>query len=181
MPTLEDGKWGFPMQRIDADLLQRKADLGSKVHDMIASDLRKEFTVLDGKAEGYFNSYTKWYDIVHPEPVHIEKRFYNETTLLTGCIDLACHFKGREGRPGVFLVDWKCTVNPDPMKWPLQAAFYHLLMELNRVEIEPVAYFVQLDPDGKEPKVHDYLITPGLKKTALSLYNMYIYLTKNKQ
>lgn len=181
MPTLEDGKWGYPMQRIDSDILQRKADLGSKVHGMIADDLKKEFVISDGKAEGYFESYKKWYDIVQPQPAHIEKRFYNETMLLTGCIDLGCRFKGKEDRDEVFLVDWKCTISPDHVKWPIQAAFYHLLMELNRVLVEPVCYFVQLDPNGNEPRVHNYFITPELKKIAASLYNTYIYLTKNKR
>lgn len=177
MPTLEDGKWGYPMQRIDQEVLQRKADLGSKVHEMIAADLRREFVIMEGKVEGYFNSYMIWYDIVQPEALHVEKRFYYEPMNLTGCADLVMRTK--EDR--YHLVDFKCTVQPDHVKWPIQAALYRFLMGVNGTKTDKEVYFVQLHADGSEPTVHTYIITDQIVQTAISLYNMYVYLTKNKR
>jgi len=79
------------------------------------------------------------------------------------------------------LIDFKCTVASDPVKWPIQAAFYYLLTQFNGMKLDPNCLFIQLDKEGKAPKVHRYEITKELTSAAISLYNTYMYLTRKYQ
>ena len=171
----QDGKWCFPMQILDQEMLQRKADLGTSVHAAIAAHYKDEFIVLSQKEEGYFESYLKWIEIANIEVMESEKRFYYEPMNLTGCVDMIASIYGRSSYS---IIDFKCTVAPDHVKWPLQAAFYHFLSMMNGSRPDSKAFFIQLNPNGSLPVVHEYEITKELSQTAISLYNMYIYLTK---
>lgn len=170
------GLWEYPMQKIDAGVLQRKSDLGTSVHKAIAAHINNEFCVVTDKEEGYLNSYLKWEKSVNLACNEVEKRFFYEPMNLTGCVDMI----GRVNPQGAYqVIDFKCTVNPDHKKWPLQGAFYEFLARANGLILEKKCMFVQLDPDGSHPKIHEYEITPKLTTTAISLYNAYIYLTQS--
>lgn len=170
-----DGNWSYPMQRIDKGVLQKKADLGTSVHKGISTYLNNEFYVASRKEEGYIDSYFEWERELKFVSKFSEKRLFHEATHITGCVDLIGTI-GEAKKP--FLVDFKCTTADDPIKWPLQAAFYSFLAEINGIEIEKTCYFLQLDPNGEMPKVHKYEITKDLTSTAFSFYNAYLYLTR---
>lgn len=175
IPTKDaEGKWGYPMQDIDQDILQRKADLGSSVHAAIAAHCKDEFMPVNAKEEGFLESYLKWEKEMKLNPISAEKRFYNEAMKLTGCVDMFGSF-GQEDK--CYLIDFKCTVSPDAVKWPIQGALYHLLTRTELIDVEKTTLFVQLDPKGDLPKVHEYTITDKLMTAAISWYNAYIYLT----
>lgn len=175
IPTKDaEGEWGYPIQNINQDVLQRKADLGTSVHAAIAAHCRGEFMPVNPKEEGYLESYLKWESDTKAQPVEIEKRFYHLTMNLTGCVDMVANFKGTEK---IYITDFKCTVSQDAVKWPIQAALYHLLSKENGLNVENTALFVQLDPNGKLPRVYQYTISQALTSAALSWYNAYTYLT----
>ena len=178
IPTLDsEGKWHYPMQARDQGVLQRKADLGSSVHAAIAAHCKNEsLGWLDApkneREERYFESYLKWEKEMKLNPISTEKRFYNEAMKLTGRIDMFGSF-GEDDK--CYLIDFKCTVSPDPVKWPIQGALYHLLTRTELIDVEKTALFVQLDPKGDLPKVHQYIITDTLMTAAISWYNVYIF------
>lgn len=174
-----EGRWHYPMQAIDQEVLQRKADLGSSVHAAIAAHCRDEFIPISPKEEGYLESYLKWEKDVKLEPISNEERFYHNAMNLTGCVDMLARFKGLDK---VYLIDFKCTVASDPVKWPVQGALYKLLADVTLMDfkVEKTVLFVQLDPNGQMPKVHKYTITDTLMAAAVSWYNAYNYLMGKK-
>ena len=178
IPTKDaEGKWGYPIQAIDQGVLQRKADLGSSVHVAIAAHCRDEFMPISRKEEGYLESYLNWEKDVKLRSIMTEHRLYHDVMKLTGCIDMISSFSDSEK---YHLIDFKCTVSPDPVKWPIQGALYHLLATVNGLKVEKTVLFVQLDPNGEMPKVHKYTITDTLMAAAVSWYNAYNYLMGKK-
>jgi hypothetical protein len=174
IPTKDsEGKWGYPLQAINQEVLQRKKDLGTSVHAAISAHCRDEFFPISPKEEGYLESYLKWEKEVKIGVCFSENRLYHEGMKLTGCIDLIAEVG--ENR---HIIDFKCTVSADPIKWPIQAALYQLLAMTNGLTVEKTALFVQLDPKGQLPKVHKYTITDKLMSAAISWYNAYMYLMK---
>lgn len=172
IPSLQDGKWTYPMQQINEDVLQRKADLGTSVHAAISANCKDEFCVLNDKEQKYFDSYIKWEQSVGLLPQETEQRFYLNSMKLTGCVDMIGLINNKR-----MIIDFKCTVSPDSVKWPLQAALYYILAIEAGLSVEKTCYFVQLDANGELPKVHKYEVTKRLIDTAISWYNCYIYLT----
>lgn len=181
MPTLDsDLKWGFPMQQLDQDMLKRKADLGTAVHEAIAAHIWGKFHPVTDKEEGYVNSFLEWekahgpFPII-PHPPITENRLFYEPMKLTGCIDLMVR---RQDNPIYTIYDYKCTVAEDKKKWPMQATFYHFLARVNGFKVRDQVHFLQLDRDGKAPNVYEYVIDDKLKSAMISLYNVYMYLTQ---
>ena len=177
IPSLgSDGKWSYPMQALDQDKLQRKAELGSCVHAAIAAEMKGEFLVCSDKEQGYVDSYLKWKKSINLQCHDVETRFYYEPMNLTGCVDMI----GKMHSNGLYhVIDFKCTVAPDHKKWPLQGAFYAFLAQVNGLTLDKKCLFVQLDEYGDYPKIHEYEITKELTQMAISLYNAYMYLTRN--
>ncbi len=177
LPTMgSDGIWGYPMQKIDPDVLQRKAALGTNVHAAIAAHIKSEFFVLSESEQGYLDSYLRWEESIQLTCHQVEARFFYDPMNLTGCVDMI----GKINPNGLYhIIDFKCTVSPDHRKWALQGAFYELLARSNGMTLDKRCLFVQLDPKGGFPKVHEYEITQNLTSMAISIYNTYLYLTEN--
>jgi hypothetical protein len=171
----EDGKWSFPMNEINPDILQKKADLGTAVHSAIAAHTKDEFYVLSYKEASYLKSFLAWEKEVGLAWSRVEKRLYYEPMLLTGCIDMVGMLKNSSSWQ---IIDFKCAAAPDVKKWPIQGALYYLLCTENGLYVDNRVVFVQLDAKGKLPKVHEFEITKELMAMAISLYNLYVYLTK---
>jgi hypothetical protein len=176
IPSLDsNGKWTYPMQKIDYSILERKADLGTAVHEAIAAHINGDFCPVSERERGYLDSYLKWEKTILAKSVHSEQRLYHEALRLTGCIDMIAKLGNSDK---LYLIDFKCTVAEDPVKWPLQAAFYQFLAKASGIDLEPTAYFVRLEKDGGHPDVYEYEITKELTAAAFSFYNAYIFLTR---
>ena len=153
LPTLSNGKWGYPMQNIDPYILARAADRGTNVHAAIKAHWDGEFYPLDEKEQGYFESFKKWEAIIKPKHEMSEMRLYDDLTMVTGAAD----FIGRLGNSLMgTLIDFKTTASEDKKKWPLQAAFYHYLCHVNKIEIHREVLFVKLATDGSRPSTYEY-------------------------
>jgi len=177
LPSIgSDGLWGYPMQKIDPSVLQRKASLGTAVHAAIAAHVKNEFLVVSDAEQRYLDSYLKWEASIKLGCHQVETRLFYEPMNLNGCIDMI----GKVNSHSTYqIIDFKCTVAPDHKKWPLQGALYEFLAKSNGITLDKRCLFVQLDPNGDLPRVHEYEITPKLTATAISLYNTYIYLTQS--
>jgi hypothetical protein len=176
IPSLDsNGKWTYPMQKIDYSILERKADLGTAVHEAIAAHINGDFCPVSERERGYLDSYLKWEKTVLARSIYSEQRLYHEALRLTGCVDMIAKLGNSDK---LYLIDFKCTVAEDPVKWPLQAAFYVFLAQVFGLEIEKTAYFVRLEKDGGQPDVYEYEVTKELTAAAFSFYNAYIFLTR---
>ena len=169
------GKWEYPMGKIDPFVLERKANLGTSVHEAIYADSQDKFCAISDKEDGYLDSYLKWKREIKLKPIHSEQRLFHEPMRLTGCVDMIAKFGIDDD---LCLIDFKCTVAEDPVKWQLQAAFYHFLACHANIPVNDRCFFVKLDPEGKMPKVYQYWIGKELTATALSFYNAYTFLTR---
>src|ERR1700755_2771708 len=129
MPSFVDGKFTFPLQNINTEVLSRKAEVGSNVHKAIEAHIKGDFFPLNDQEQGYFQSYLLWEKQAQLLPMETELRLYDEPTKITGCVDMMAQVGG--DRESV-LIDFKCTVAEDPKKWPLQAAAYSWLLASNR-------------------------------------------------
>ncbi len=178
IPSLdEEDNWHFPLSRIDQRILEAKKAIGTEVHAAIAVDPIASGSILTDRAFPYVNSFKHWEKAMQLEIISREQRFYNDAMSLTGCVDMIAKFGPSDPLPHI--IDFKCTVSADHKKWALQAAFYHFLASQSGKELSDMAYFVQLDSTGGDPKVHQYKITNVLMQHAFSLYNFYNYVAGN--
>lgn len=138
---------------IDPQVLERKAALGTRVHQAIDQEIEWDFPVVGLKEQGYFQSFIRWRDAVSPAFVKTEMRCYCDKKMLTGCIDALVKLEGEEK---AVLVDWKTSANESPASWPLQAHMYSYLLKEAGFDIAPRFLFVKLDKSGADPKVFEY-------------------------
>ena len=136
---------------IDPEVLQRKADIGTSVHQAIADEIAGAFPTPVEAGQGYFDSFLEWCYEFQPNFVLSEKRFFCDEKRITGQIDALVRL---EGNSGLILVDFKTSVKESPT-WPLQAHLYAYLVE-NDCPLEPEYLFVKLDKKGGKAQVFGY-------------------------
>jgi len=159
---------------VPKDKLEAKALLGTRVHEAIARHYRQGFFPLRDLERPYFESFLKWQEVeMHPLPILVEERFYDDKKCITGQIDMLC-----PAEDYCYLVDFKCTAQADPKLWALQGAFYYGLVKLRGNEFPPIAnevVFVQLKPNRK-PTWHSYTITDELVQLAEEAWDLYTFI-----
>lgn len=138
---------------IDPEVLQRKADLGSQVHEAIDDFLKGSFPCLSRKALGYFDSFRQWFYTLHPRFLVTEQRYYHKELRLTGQID-AIVVMPHEKVP--VLVDYKTSSQESPVSWSMQAHLYKMLLLHNGHPVADRFLFLRLHKDGELPKAHIY-------------------------
>lgn len=129
---------------VDKKRLKKAQDLGTSVHDAIEKFYRGHFDPMGYLQNGYFESFLAWSAKNPVFPKVVEERFYDDTLMITGKVDLTtnCHE----------LIDFKTGSWDHPEIWELQAQFYcHLLN--NSIE---KCYIVKLHSDGSYPMVYTF-------------------------
>lgn len=149
---------------IDQDTLERKAALGTRVHEAINHEINGDFPVVEFQEKGYFQSFELWRAAIQPTFLATEERIYCDQKMLTGCIDALIKLEGED--EGV-LIDWKTSVAESPIVWPMQAHLYHYLVTASGRQIAPRFLFIKLDRQGKLPKVFQYKFDPSLMSKCL--------------
>lgn len=167
--------FGFPMRDIPVHVLSRKAEIGTRVHQAISMSHEEEFFPLANSEKGYYKSYQVWQKAVDLIPNKTELRLYHDALKLTGCVDM---IGVMEGSSLPFLIDFKTAIAEDRAKWPIQAAFYHMLLAQEGYAVSDKAIFVILDREGGMPKICMYQTGKSLTTAAISAYNLYHYLTE---
>jgi hypothetical protein len=138
---------------IPPEVLQRKAALGTRVHNAINQDIQGDFPVVGLQDQGYFQSFERWRSALNPVFLTTEKRMYCDEKMLTGCIDALIKLEGHDQH---ILVDWKTSAAESPITWPMQAMLYWYLLERTGIVVSQTALFIKLDRNGLLPKVYQY-------------------------
>jgi len=156
------------------EVLQRKADLGTTVHEAIkAHHENVPIPLFEGK--GYLESFWKWLEASGAEIYNGGQRYYCEKLKITGEIDALVKFPGNEE---LVLVDWKTSSSPENLFWKLQGQFYIYLCETNGLAVSNRFLFIQLDKDGGLPKAHEFKASSSLMNVCMSAYVCYKYMKK---
>lgn len=135
---------------IDPGVLQRKANIGSSVHQAIADDIAGKFPVPCNSGIGYFASYVAWADRMSPIFLQSEKRYFCDEKMITGQIDCLAKISC-----DLVLVDFKTSASSSP-SWIMQAHLYHYLLKVNGQKTSPRMLFLKLDPYGELPQVFEF-------------------------
>lgn len=143
---------------------ERKGALGTRVHEAIKEEIDGMMPTLEGREQGYFQSWEKWRRALNPKFIQTETRLFCGDKMLTGCIDALACFHGDDSPT---LVDWKTSASESPVTWPMQAHLYHYLLDINKIEATPRFLFVKLDRYGDLPKVFQYKFDKNLLSRCL--------------
>lgn len=139
---------------IDPEVLNAKAELGTTVHAGITDDCLGEFPMFDDKKQvGYYLSFCKWKEATGATFKLMESRYYCEDLKLTGKIDAVAMIPTHEG---LTLIDYKCLASPNHPYFERQAHLYCYLLHVNGIEVGDNFLWIQLDRNGKLPKVRSY-------------------------
>jgi hypothetical protein len=155
---------------IPPEVLQRKAALGTRVHDAINQDIQGNLPVIGLQDQGYFQSFERWRTALKPVFLITEKRMYCDHKMLTGCIDALIKLEGHDQH---ILVDWKTSVSESPTTWPMQAMLYWYLLDRTGIVVSKNVLFVKLDRDGGFPKVYQYKLDSNFLTTCLQAVDEY--------
>lgn len=158
---------------IDQEIVARKADIGTEVHDAIKADYEGIYRPLSEKAEPYFESFLSWQKESKVVFSDVEQRLYDDALKITGAMDAIAVFPGSSER---VLIDFKTSANEDKKFWPLQAGFYSMLARANQIDISNRVVFVKLSRDGSLPKVCEYIIDDQILLVCMSALNTYRYI-----
>ena len=137
---------------IPKNVLERKAGIGTKVHEAINDIIKGDLPIVNKETSLYVESFNEWVSIAHPNWLEGEVRYYNDELMITGCIDALATF---QAKGETFLIDFKTSVQESPT-WVLQAHLYHLLLESANKSIAPSFLFIKLDKHGLQPRVYKY-------------------------
>ncbi len=145
---------------IDPEVLQNKANIGTKVHKAIEDDIGDVFPTLDARTIGYFESYKAWKQETSPKFDKSEQRFYCHEKMITGQIDSLVHYGWSFQVP--VMVDFKTSVQESKVVWPMQAHLYAYLLAVNGISVQPRYLFIKLNKFGKLPEVFEYFWDPNI-------------------
>lgn len=157
---------------IPKDVLEKKALIGTLVHNFISEEINGNFPVLvaSGKEVGYIKSFHAWKETAGVEFAASEVRYCCDKRRLTGCIDALVKL---EGKKEAVLVDFKTSAQESPITWPMQAHLYYYLLTQSRVKVQKRFLFVKLHRYGKMPTVFQYEFDAKLLKRCLELVDEY--------
>ena len=140
---------------VPKDVLDRAAEKGTKVHELIEKKLKGEDFILDFAEEEvipYVKSFMTFWDTskhaFEGGEIILEKRLFCDTNKISGAMDVVVKMPDR-----TYIIDWKTSTRPQK-SWQLQGAAYRYLCETNGFANVDDVLFVKLDKEGKHPSLH---------------------------
>ncbi len=158
------------------EVLEAKAALGTKVHEVIKDLIDDEFPVIPSNAQGYVASFEKWRDYLKPAFSESEKRYYCGKKMITGAIDALVKLEGEEK---CVLVDFKTSVQ-ESSTWILQAHLYNYLLREGGKMVAPYFLFLKLDRGGVLPQVFEYKFDPNIQAKCMQMIESFWENVDNK-
>ena len=155
---------------IDPEVLQRKAEIGTQVHEAISDDINMRFPVVSPSSQGYLDSYLKWRHETNPIFLQSESRYFDDTKMLTGCIDALAILQG-SSEP--VLVDFKTSAQESREVWPMQAHLYDYLLRCNGIDPDTRFLFVKLNKWGDLPIVFEYKFQKNIMAKCMEAIDLY--------
>lgn len=151
------------LNNVDADVLRRAADRGTKVHKIcegIAAGLG-EYGV-DDEAWGYVESFKQWWGEGR-KVTSMEERFWDDDLCFTGQVDFIL-----DEPEGLVIADLKTSSAPSKT-WVVQGCAYAYLAKNAGYNVAGIQ-FIHLNKHGKAPKVHRYDFDDGLFFACLRVF-----------
>ena len=137
---------------------ENASDRGRRAHDLFAAYAKGLFIPkIDWDCEGYFKSYTAWYDRYVVRALLVEERLTDDETLgLSGQIDLIAELRDiYPDRNIIAIIDDKTALQKSEL-WKAQLSAYWIGLALKKLpygkDIEK-AGTLRLNPDGKPARV----------------------------
>ena len=164
--------WYQDLSKIPRDALERKADIGTRVHESIEAHLHDEFSVITEDIKGYMQSFMKWLNKANISVAVTERRFFDQELKLTGQIDCLFLQNGT-----LTLLDFKTSRKKNDKIWKLQGGFYYILARRENPDLNKLVKFLHLMPNGEIAKDYDYEIdaeTINLCYSSLHLYRHFV-------
>lgn len=155
---------------IDPEVLNRKAQMGTEVHEAINDDINMKFPVVSSSCQGYLDSYLEWKNRTEPVFLKSESRYFDDKMMITGCIDALAVFQG-SSEP--VLVDFKTSAQESREVWPMQAHLYDYLLRCNGIDPDTRFLFVKLDKWGKLPMVFEYKYDKNIMAKCMEAIDLY--------
>ena len=161
--------------KIPREIFEHKTEVGSNVHEAIFLHnecLPRSFDLTE-EEQAYFDSYLLWAKETGIQTPYNEKRFYDDMFMITGKIDALVKFPYEDK---LILADWKTSTHNKKIGriWEMKGTFYHYLLTKNGFEdISDRFLYIQLDPDGKLPKVREFRFNPSTMALCASAVELY--------
>lgn len=158
--------------KIDKEVLEKKAALGSAVHEAIKAEQSNIFVPLQDNEQGYFQSFLKWKEESKCVFIQNELRLYCEGLKITGCIDALVSFPKSSK---LTLIDYKTSAAENGKMWRLQGGFYHYLAIKAGFNLDERMLFIKLDKNGNSPKIYEYFFSHDLLNMCMAAYTTFRY------
>mgnify|MGYP001597964535 CR=1 FL=1 len=137
------------LDKINVNVLANAADRGTRVHKICEGIVQGLGELgVDDETKGYVDSFKLWWEKGH-HVLMIEQRFWDDELKITGQVDLILRIP-----EGLAIVDLKTSSKPSKT-WQAQGSAYAYLAKKSGHDIQKI-YFLHLNKDGKEAKVHEY-------------------------
>lgn len=156
------------IRAVDPAVLQRAANRGTRVHEVIAAMINGLGACITDDISGYIESYIKWGE---KDSVIIPERCFCDEHKITGEAD-AIYKEGDK----FILVDFK-TPAKESSTWNLQLSAYAYLLRKSGYKIDAIEA-VKLDKGGKSPKIYRY---PDKFEQYLECLHVYRYFHEGKE
>lgn len=155
---------------VDPEILRRACERGTAVHDYIESYLKGyAFESPSDLVRPYFDSFKQWYDSAINCVYAIEKRYYCDTLMITGQVDLIAKLKGDSA---FTIIDFKTPVSKG-LTWQLQtAAYMQLATKSESIEIKRRGC-LHLSKHGSSAVFHEYSNHKDDLQLYISALNLY--------
>lgn len=161
--------------KVPPDVLQNAATRGTAVHEICARIAAGEFVMgIPDDLFGYVDSFRQWFDSQVARVILAEERLFDHQWGFSGQIDLVVEAKS-DGL--VWLVDIKTPVTAYP-QWKMQIAAYRNLLMKEKGILPKRTGSLQLDPDGKVPRMKWYEDSATDLNAFLSALNVYRYINQ---
>ena len=155
--------------------LKKAIEIGTGIHEAIESYFKQEFQPLVKKQEPYFQSFLQWVDAFHPKPIVCEERFWDDSLMITGKIDLLATI---DEEP--YLIDFKTGSWAHLEAWELQLTFYRFLIQSHGTFHVPNKFMiVHLQKSGEAPKIYTFDFKEETLQCCFSALRCYEFFKKN--
>lgn len=156
--------------RVNPTTLENAAARGSRVHSICAA-IAQDLWVpeIPDECAGYIESFRGWFEYVD-EVVGVEVELKDLDLGFVGHLDLMLKLRGDFD---LSITDLKTPVTKHPL-WKAQLAAYKHLAEKAGYKIKRV-FSLRLSPEGKAPKVEEYLDSAQDLRAFLAALTAYRY------
>jgi len=153
------------LEKIDAEIVAHAASRGTKVHQICEAIIEGLGEIgVDDETRGYVESFKKWWALGH-DVVMMEQRFWDDELQITGQVDLILRTPD-----GLAVLDLKTSARPSKT-WQAQGCAYAYLARKAGHDIRKI-YFLHLNKNGKEAKIHEYPVDDGF---FLTIYRVWAH------